>query len=248
MIKTRLFILCVIFFIILSGCKVDQGSSSLLYIYSSSDDSAIELNYQQVEAISELKYIDKIERNMTAYLQQPAYSGLTSQSGEINTNFTIECTDYNLLADIPGVKFSDQIDGTISKNGLIVSELFLTTNNLQVGDQLEVTIGNEKPVDFNFEIIGSYSFEPTAAMIEEANKIAKEYNVAADLSFTDEQSVFYGTSEVMTQISALLIEGDYQHDISYQPRIYIDDIKNIDKLKTLIEQELGIDIEIRIIN
>lgn len=244
--KYKIIMLSVLFLGILGGCEQAATSDVQVYITNENSGNSVDLTYAQFEQIKGLDYIESIEMNSISYLNMESYQGIMDSLGNENTNFSLMCSTENIITAPNGIEFDyDVKEFTTSENGVVVSQEFLKQNSLSVGDTIELQIGE---TILEVSIIGLYTFEPTSDQITKLKALGKEYNYEPDLNFTDKQTIFYGSPGIENLVSELIATDKYQNQITYEAKVYTQESTDLSKLKKVIEDELGITVEIKIID
>lgn len=218
------------------------------------------LSTQQYFDIAELEEVDSSSIQISSTLQSGQLILPSELKGsELDINY-VQDPQTTLEENVDEQDIDYQIDYDKDEfksnpNSIIMSDKVLEANDLEVGDKLTLDLNSEYTSGVSFPefedqeltIVGSYTAEPTQAMIDRQLADAEEYGYEPDTTFSYLNTTVYMPLVRGQEMAQLLTENDINVD---QQGLWADasyDLKSLDDVapfEAAVEELTGMPIEV----
>lgn len=155
--------------------------------------------------------------------------------------------------DIDGYTFDYDKNQYMASNGVIINDEILAESGLEVGDEIELSLGSDKiqtifPSLEKIEatIVGTYSYQMSEEVKAQEEQDASQFGYEPDFEGNYNKTAIYLSPTIGKQLIELYKndkEGDMQEDFYYTVEYTLDDVENKDAFIANAESVTGKTIE-----
>lgn len=206
--------------------------------------------------IGDSSLVTSVDKSFTS---QMTMEDISVKDTEILTSNGLNANYIGNISDVEseeGFELLDTIvDNFSSDSQIILNEKLLDEINLQIGDKITLDLnqlssesdGYEELSNLEFEIVGSYKFEPTQQMIDQERENAAKFKYEPDFDFTYTQAIAFVPQTLAEKIINLEQERNSSQSIIYSNyTYYLDDISNLSDFKMESEKIAGIPLDVEV--
>lgn len=215
-----------------------------------------EISSQQKFDIAELEEVESSDISMYSSLK-PGQLTMPNETLDYGISINYVKNPEQSVSEGNKEAYQFDYDKELFKNNpqsIILNDLILDENNLEVGDTIVLDINSDysevesipELEEQEFTIVGSYSAEPTQAMIDNENADAEKYGFEPDLTF----SYLYTNAYIPLSAGKSYLkyyEGvDQQHGeaIGASATYYLKSLDDVNKFKTDVETLIDAQVEV----